>query len=135
MSCFDHIPAFDPEPRKETLMGHNDHVPVPDPTPRVRTPEKVIPRPHGTVMLPPTDNRVEVPMTSSKRLDSLEKSRERYDAQAVSLRNSIVEISTGMANLTRLLRQTVRGIERLGQGHSIGNLGLPTVDDWQGIKP
>lgn len=118
-------------------MGSNDHVPVPDPKPRVHVPPRTL-QPEGRVLPGSTHSIAPAPLggptTTNERLDSLEKSRERHDAQAVALRNSIVEIVTGMANLTRLLKQTARGVERLAQGHSQGNLGLPTDEDWTGFK-
>lgn len=131
-------------------MGSNDHVPVPDPKVRVLPDE-----PLGAHS---SNNFVHV----TGRLNNLERSRESYDLQVAGLlshildqgksitsleisrngqevqsevlRNSIINIVRGMASLTRLLKQTSRGVERLAQGHSAGNLGLPTFDDWDEME-
>lgn len=138
-------------------MGKNDHQPVPDPVPNflhklpggktrqpLSTPET--PRVH----IPPktlrdlseanaqlesleadgytsANNFIQV----TERLNQLERGRERHDAQAVTMFDSITRVSLAIVRLQRLLRQTVRGVERLSQGHSKGNLGLPTDEDWK----
>lgn len=77
------------------------------------------------------------PTITSSRLHTLEQNWKNQVAEAVSVKtsmvnlsNSIIEIVCSMANLHRNLKQTARGVERLAQGHSSGNLGLPTEDDW-----
>lgn len=133
-------------------MGHNDHLLVPDPKKR-----------SDAIQAYHAKGPLGGPTTSGERLDALEeeqgkwgvrlvalnlniqeavtaitelrRSRERHDAQAVALQNHFVETSLAILELTRLLKQTIRGVERLAQGHSKGNLGLPTAEDWAASKP
>ena len=138
-------------------MGSNDHVPVPDPqhfqlhelpggktsqplsTPE--TPKVQVPRPsresaqrevaRSYTNRPKAPELIGGPTTTNERLDSLEKSQERNKAQAVSVLTSLVNLSNAIVDLQRLLRQTARGVDRLAQGKSRGNLGLPSDEDWK----
>ena len=138
-------------------MGSNDHQPVPDPKPRVQVPLKPNPGLKDSFLAPPratpeppdevdamarakTDPGCKVggPTTDSERLhalearsDILEASRGSYDIQVVSLLEHILRQSKAITEMRSLLRQTIRGVERLAQGHSKGNLGLPSEEDWE----
>lgn len=95
------------------------------------------------------------PTTSSERLDALEKNWKNHVAEVVSLKtsmvklsgslegqdvqgtflqNSIEEIFRRLDELHRHLRATIRGVTRLSQGKSTGNLGLPMDEDWTEFK-
>ena len=117
-------------------MGSNDHVPVPDPKPRVHVPPQTLRdlseanaqkeslEANGYTS---ANNFIQV----TERLNQLERSRERYEAQSMALRNLLSAMDCSITSLRRLLRQTSRGVDRLAQGKSRGNLGLPTEEDWK----
>lgn len=119
------------------------HDPTPDPKPRVTVdadkpsslkyprrspPQLKSPNPLNiTGMNEPVGGTT----TTDERLSYLENRIEKYDAQTVSFLGSLANLSEALVKVERLLRQTARGCDRLAQGKSRGNLGLPSEEDWK----
>lgn len=116
------------------------HDPTPDPKPRVAEKPSSLKYPRRSPPQLKSPNPLNITgmnepvggtTTTDERLSYLENRIEKYDAQTVSFLGSLANLSEALVKVERLLRQTARGCDRLAQGKSRGNLGLPSEEDWK----
>lgn len=137
-------------------MGHNDHLPVPDPTPKLGThgtppgcypvrmkefvAEKGIPSTAAlqeiTSRLAALEDQMKGVMAIVYRNDRTT-SLERHAIELGELRKYTDACLLGwdkhnnrIIQLEAKLKETIRGVEKLAQGKSLGALGLPTEESW-----
>jgi hypothetical protein len=56
--------------------------------------------------------------------------REKIEAQLVNLHRRLNQSEENVLELQTKLKETIRAVEKLAKGKSIGALGLPTEESW-----
>lgn len=67
----------------------------------------------------------------NSRLTKLEEEVERNSRCIKGYASAIPNLGTEIMQLRAKLKETIRAVERLAKGKSLGTLGLPTEESWE----
>lgn len=96
-------------------MGMNDHVPVPDPKPK----------------FPGYTKKVEEWEALLKELTTRIEKVERKAELRATVDHFNFGLGDHFAELKTKLKETIKAVEKLAKGKSLGALGLPAEEDWK----